>query len=85
MSSKILPTGTSKEMHFVKISQKDGALTPPKAMEGTGPYSYFYNVYMQFCFLTLPLRASGERPTWEFQSQVLFSGIARENLDIRLL
>lgn len=34
MLSKILLTGTSKEMHFVKISQKAGVLTPLKAMEG---------------------------------------------------
>lgn len=34
MLSKILLTGTSKETHFVKISQKAGVLTPPKATEG---------------------------------------------------
>lgn len=33
MSSEILLTGASKETHFVKFSQKDVALTPPKAME----------------------------------------------------
>lgn len=33
MSGKILLTGASKEMRFVKFSQNDVALTPPKAME----------------------------------------------------
>ena len=41
MSSKILLTGTSKQMHFVKITQKDGVLTTPKAVEGNRTIQLF--------------------------------------------
>lgn len=57
MLSKILP-GTSKGRHFVKISQEDGALPPPEAMDRNGTMKLFlwFLFHIQFSFLLLTQR-----------------------------
>lgn len=80
MSSEILLPGTSKEMQFGEIRQRDGSSLHQRTKQLLLPCLYS----VLFPFAAKEKIEKGKKK-WDFSSQVLFLGIARENLDIGLL